>query len=165
MFNLHLEKNEILLSSIVNPYLRVLPANNLSEIISSYRNGIEYKHRAISTGDDYPPWWIQLTTDLILSDLITNQTEEKEKYRLPPSPRQDQSVQTDVEKSRLSSTSRSSRAPKSSSSTTTDNHYELIDEFDDGNNAKRFFTYSNNSSRVKQINSFPFLIILYSSID
>jgi len=159
MFNLNLETNEILLSSIVNPYLRVLSSNNLSETISFYRNGIKYKHQAVSTGDDYPPWWLQLTTDLILSDLITNQNWEKEKYRPSPSPRQDQSVQTDVEKSRPSS-SRSSRVPKSSASTTTSTHYELIDETDDGNNAKRFLTFSENSQRVKTKINFVFYLIL-----
>ena len=69
--------------------------NYSSETIPVYQNGRQYKHQSISTGDDYPLWWLQLTTDLILSDSITNQTEEKEKSLPPPSPRQDQSVQTD----------------------------------------------------------------------
>lgn len=152
MFNLNLETNEILLSSIVNPYLRALSSNNLNETITIYRNGIEYKHRSTSTGDDYPHWWVCLTTDLILSDIITNQNEEKEKYILPPSPhRQDQSIQTDFEKSRPTSSTRSSRFPKtSSSSATTSNHYEIIDEIDDGNNTKRYLTFSENSQRVIQ---------------
>ena len=97
-----------------------------------------------------------MTTDLILSDLITNQNEEKEKFIPPPSPRQDQSVQTDVEKSRPTSSTRSSRFPKSSSSTTTSNHYQLVDEIEDGNNTKRYLTYSENSQRVRFINSLFF---------
>jgi hypothetical protein len=150
MFNLNLETNELLLSSIVNPYQRALSSTSITETISFYRHGIEYKHRAISTGDDFPHWWLRLTTDLLLSDSITNQTEEKEKPKFPPpSPRQDQSVQTDLEKSRPTSSTRSSRIPKSSSSTTTSTHYEFIDEIDDGNNAKRILTYSgNNSHRI-----------------
>jgi hypothetical protein len=131
MFNLNLETNEILLSSIVNPYRPACPSNDSSRIISTYLNGTEYKTRSVSTGDDYPHWWVRLTTDLILADFITDQGEEKEKSLLSPSPRQDQSVQTDIEKFRPSS---SSRIQKSSSSSTTNNHYELID---DENNAKR----------------------------
>lgn len=154
MFNLNLETNEILLSSIVNPYARAISSNNFSETITFHRNGIEYKHQSVSTGDDYPPWWLRLTTDLIVSEIITKQGEEKEKYQPPPSPRQDQSVQTDVEKSRISSSSRSSRFFKSSSSTTTSNHYEFIDETDDGNNSKRFLTLSDNSQRVREIRFF-----------
>jgi hypothetical protein len=146
MFNLNLETNELILSSIVNPYQRALSSKNVTETVSFYRNGIEYKHRSISTGDDFPHWWLRLTTDLILSDLITNQSEEKEKSKPPPSPRQDQSVQTDLDKSGPSSSNRSSRMPKSSSSST---RYEFIDEINDGNNAKRILTYSgNNSQRV-----------------
>lgn len=160
MFNLNLETNEILLSSIVNPYLRAISSDNISETISTYQNGIEYKHRGVSTGDDYPPWWLRLTTDLLLADYITNQGEEKEKYQPPPSPRQDQSVQTDVEKSRVSSSSRSSRNLKSSSSTAS-NHYEYIDETDDGNNSKRFLTLSDNSQRVRYMNFCLFQIVLF----
>ena len=136
MFNLNFETNEILLSSIVNPYIRVLTTNNIIETISFNRNGIQYKHQSISTGDDYPLWWLQLPTNLILSDLVTKQTEEKEKYKHSPSPRHDQSIQTDVEKSRPPS------------STTTSNQYQFIDETDLTNNSKRFLTYSENSQKV-----------------
>jgi hypothetical protein len=145
MFNLNLETNEILLSSIVNPYFRAVSSDHLSETISFYRNGIRYKHQSVSTGDDYPHWWLRLTTDLILSDYLTNQCEEKEKFLPPPSPRLDQSVQTDDEKARPSS---SLRIHKSSSSTGTSNHYQLIEEINDGNNAKRHSAYSDNSQRV-----------------
>jgi hypothetical protein len=163
MFNLNLETNQLLLSSIANPYLRALPSNSLSETITIHRNGIEYKHRSISTGDDYPHWWLRLTTDTILSGLITNQNEEKEKFIPSPSPRQDQSVQTDVEKSRTLSSSKSSRIQKTSSSTTTtSNHYQFIDETDDRNNAKRFLTFSENSPRVR--NHHFFSLFLYNII-
>ncbi|CAF4949494.1 unnamed protein product [Rotaria sp. Silwood1] len=129
MFNLNLETNELLLSSIANPYRRVISSNYSSDVISIYRNGIEYKHRSISTGDDYPHWWLRLNTDFILSDFIKIPYEEKEKKYLPsPSPRHNQSVQTDIDESRISSSSRSVRIQKSSSSATTTNHYESIDD-------------------------------------
>ena len=147
MFNLNLETNEILLSSIANPYLRVHSSSNIADRISFSRHGIEYKHQAVSTGDDYPHWWLRLTTDVILSDVITKHTEEKEKFQPPPSPRHDQSSQTELDKSRQSSSTRSSRIPKSSSSTNTENHYEFIDDTD--RNSKRLFTYSGNSHRVR----------------
>jgi hypothetical protein len=160
MFNLNLETNEILLSSIANPYRRALSSNNLSEIKSIYRNGIEYKHQSTSTGDDYPLWWLLLTTDLILSDLIPNQNEEKEKFRYSPSPRQNQSIQTDGENSK------SSRIQKSSSSTTTSNHYEFIHEIDQGNHEKQFLTVPDNSQRVGQIiESFFKNNIIFISVD
>ncbi|CAF4572319.1 unnamed protein product, partial [Rotaria magnacalcarata] len=72
-----------------------------------------------------------------------NQNVEKEQYLPPPSPRHNQSVQTDVNESKISSSSSSSSLSRSihfqnySSSATTSNHYELIDEIDDGNNAQR----------------------------
>ena len=147
MFNLNLETNEILLSSIANPYLRVHSSSNIADRISFSRHGIEYKHQSVSTGDDYPHWWLRLTTDVILSDVITKHTEEKEKFQPPPSPRHDQSSQTELDKSRQSSSTRSSRIPKSSSSTNTENHYEFIDDTD--RNSKRLFTYSGNSHRVR----------------
>lgn len=152
MFNLNLETNEILLSSIANPYLRVNSSSSISDRISFSRHGIEYKHRSVSTGDDYPHWWVRLPTDLILSDVITNQNEEKEKFKPPPSPRNDQSVQTDWEKSRQSSSTRSSRIPKSSSSTNISTQCDFIDETDP--NSKRFLTYSGNSHRVRLIEFF-----------
>jgi hypothetical protein len=139
MFNLKLETNEILLSSIVNPYRRALSSNYSTEIITFYHNDIQYKHRSISTGDDYPHWWLRLPTDVILSDLITNQYEEKENYIPFPSPRQDRSVQTDTEKSRSSS------RIQNVSTSTTSHHYEIID---DRNNAKRSLAFSDNSQKV-----------------
>jgi hypothetical protein len=152
MYNLKLETNEILLSSIVNPYLRTSTSTYSSETISVYQNGRHCKHQSTSTGDDYPLWWLQLTTDLILSDLVTNQTEEKEKFLPSPSPRQDQSVQTEVEKSRPSSSSRSSHVQKSSSSVTS-NHYQSIDEIDDGKNLKRIL--SNTDYQIENLNKRP----------
>ncbi|CAF1166687.1 unnamed protein product [Rotaria sordida] len=153
MFNLNLETNQLLLSSIANPYRRAISSNYSSEIISIYRNGIEYKHRSVSTGDDYPHWWLRLTTDFILSDFIKIQNEEKEKKPLlPPSPRYNQSVQTDIDESRTSSSSsRSQCIQKSSSSaatTTTTNHYELIDEINAKNCAKQCLPFSDISQRI-----------------
>ncbi|CAF0987094.1 unnamed protein product [Adineta ricciae] len=152
MYNLNLETNEILLSSIVNPYRRVVPSKEFSDVLTFHRLGKEYKHRPTSTGDDFPHWWLRLTTDLILADFITNQGEEKEKSLPPPSPRHDQSIQTDVEKSRPSST------------TTTSNHYESIDELGDESHRQRIdfrlsdlthieHTPVRNSRHVKQHSS------------
>ena len=136
MYNLNLETNEILLSSIVDPYRRAVPSDELSPVVTVQSHGKVCQHRPTSTGDDFPRWWLRLTTDLILADFVTNQGEEKERSLPPPSPRHDQSIQTDVDKSRPSS-ARSSRVHKSSSSGTTLNHYELIDEPDDGTRGPR----------------------------
>ncbi|CAF2831836.1 unnamed protein product [Rotaria sp. Silwood2] len=155
MFNLNLETNELLLSSIADPYRRAISSNYSTEVISIYRNGIEYKHRSVSTGDDYPHWWLRLTTDFILSDIVKIQNEEKEKKcLLPPSPRHNQSVQTDVDESRISSSSssRSVNIQKSSSSVTTTNHYESIDEINTGNYTKRCLPFSDIRQRIDSHN-------------
>ncbi|CAF3459028.1 unnamed protein product [Rotaria socialis] len=157
MGNLNSEKNEIILSSIANPYRRVVSSNYSSEIISIYRHDIEYKHRAVSTGDDYPHGWLRLNTDFILSDFSKNQNVEKEQYLPPPSPRHNQSVQTDVTESKVSSSSSSSlsrsiRIQNYSSSATTSNHYELIDEIDDGNNAQRSLPFVITNKKVDSYN-------------
>ncbi|CAF0776245.1 unnamed protein product [Adineta steineri] len=138
MFNLNLETNQILLSSIVNPYYHASTSNDFSDIIIFFRHGKQYKHQSTSTGDDYPHWWLRLTTDLILADFITNQGEEKEKSILPPSPRHDQSIQTEVEKSR----------PSSARSSSISTHFELINDIDDENNPQRFYPFSDNSQRI-----------------
>jgi len=164
MFNLNLETNENLLSSIVNPYVYRDAPHSSWEITSLYRRGVECINRSVSTGDDYPQWWLQLSTNVILSNQLTKQGEAKEIVKekvlpsqssplnfvssLPPPPirlLQEQSVQTESEKSvqteveqvvRPSST-RSSRVRNSSSSMTMSNHYQFIDEIDDGNNDQR----------------------------
>ena len=162
MFNLNLETNENLLSPIVNPYTRQTPSSSTSwEITSRFRRGVEYVNRAVSTGDDYPSWWLQLSTNVLLSDYLTNQGESKQKLVVvvqPPAPpasvsprdRQEQSVQTDVEKVPPPSSARSSRVRNSSSSMTTSNHYQFIDEIDDGNNDQRQLPFSEHRTRVKQ---------------
>lgn len=134
MYNLNLETNEILLSSIVNPYRRAISSTNMFDTITIFRNHREYKHRSTSTGDDCPHWWTRLTTDFILSNLIRNLNEEKEIFA--PSPRCHQSVQTDLDKS----------GPSSSSITSY--HYEIIDDIDRSNLTKRYLTYSENSQRI-----------------
>jgi hypothetical protein len=53
--------------------------NNIDETTKFIRHGIEYSNKSISTGDDYPQWWIQLSTNVILSNYITNQNEKKKK--------------------------------------------------------------------------------------
>ena len=158
LFNLNMQTNENILSSIADLYHHDFPPSYSSEITTNFRNGISYINRSVSTGDDYPQWWIQLSTNIILSDHITNQGEEKLKILSLPSPRQqqDQSIQTineqqleiDLEKSR-----RSPRTQKSSSSVTISNHYEIIDEIDDGNNSRRSFPFSNLSDNQMETSS------------
>ena len=147
MFKLNSETNELLLSSIVNPSRPVMSVDNFSEIIPIYHNNIEYKHRSISTGDDYPPRWRRLTTNMILSNFITSQNEEK-KFLSPSSPRQNQSLQTNIEESRTLSPSRLSRIQKRPSSTVTSNHYEIINDVDDENNAKQSLIFYDDCQRV-----------------
>jgi hypothetical protein len=164
---LNIETNENLLSSIANPYDRQSLANNSWETTTNIRNGIVYTNRSVSTGDDYPQWWLQLSTNIILSDQVTTHGEEKSQMISLPSPRQqqDQSIQTiteqdlqiDLDKSR-----RSSRTHKSSSSVTISNHYEIIDEIDDGNNAQRLFPFPNHHQRVKFNRIYSFIKIIYS---
>lgn len=170
IFNLNLQTNESLLSSIVNPYHRIYSNENSFESSTTkfVRNNIEYVNRSVSTGDDYPQWWIQLSTNIILSDHITKQGQEKIlNESIPqPSPRQqlDQSSQTDVDndsenetgKTRPSS-SRSSRTQKSSSSVTINDNFEIIDQINDGNNSKRILPFNDQSQRVFRFNLFKFL--------
>lgn len=157
LFNLNILTNEAVLSSVVNPYIRQYSSYYSGYTTKTFRNGIEYTTRSISTGDDYPQWWLQLSTNVLLSDRITNQGEEKKKYvSAAPSPRQfDQSSQTDtaynseieVERTRPSST-RSSRLQKTSSSMTIDDNYEVIDQVNDGNNSRRMFPHQDQRQRV-----------------
>jgi hypothetical protein len=103
--------------------------------------GIEYISRSVSTGDDYPQWWVQLSTNLILSDHITNQNEEKNIFS---SPRQfHQSIQTDTE---------SSYIQKSLSSIRINNNYKIIDQIDDGNNSRRFLPSHLNNYQIDDYN-------------
>ena len=106
MFNLNFETNEILLSSIVNPYHRV-QKSDISKANSSFRsNGKEYHHRSISTGDDYPNRWNQLSTDFLLS----NDSNEEEK--------------------KICSSPHRTYLQRDCSSSSTMNHYQIIDEID-----------------------------------
>lgn len=77
MFNLHLETNEILLSSLVNPFRRV--TNSTLGIADDFGC-----HRSTSTGDDYPPDWSRVSTSFLLSNRAV---EEKETRSSSPSPR------------------------------------------------------------------------------
>ena len=76
MFNFHLETNEILLSSLVDPCRRV--ANSTMGIADD--SGC---HRCTSTGDDYPPEWSRVSTSFLLSNRAVEEKEE----RSSPSPR------------------------------------------------------------------------------
>ncbi|CAF1197573.1 unnamed protein product [Rotaria magnacalcarata] len=148
LFNLDVETNEDLLSSIANPYIcdENISSNYDCQTKTMNRNGQQYSNKSVSTGDDYPQWWLQLSTNIVLSSYITKHGEEKEINLLRISPRQcDQSIQTAneediemlLERQRTPSSTRSSNIRKSSSSMTINNHYEIIDEIDDGNNARR----------------------------
>jgi len=102
--------------------------------------GIEYISRSVSTGDDYPQWWLQLSTNVILSDHITNQNEEKKTFSSFSSPRQfHQSIQTDTE---------SSYIQKSLSSVRINDNYQIIDQIDDGNNSRRFLPSHLNDYQI-----------------
>ena len=169
MFNLNLETNENLLSPVVNPYVQRDSPHSSWEITSLYRRGVEYTNRAVSTGEDYPPWWLQLSTNVILSNQLTKQGETKEIVKekvvvpvrssplnlissSPPPlrPSQEQSVQTDVEQTVRPSSTRSSRMRNSSSSMTTSNQYQFIDEIDDGNNDQRNVPFPDCRPRVSE---------------
>lgn len=162
LFNLDLETNENLLSPIANAYVRDYGPNYDSQTKIMIRNGIPYANKSISTGDDFPIWWLQLSTNIILSSYITKHGEEKIQSLPRISPRQyDQSMQTNIEqnleieteKQGLILSARLSNVRKpSSSSITTSNHYEIIDEIDDGNNSRRFSSFVDHRQRVNRIN-------------
>lgn len=165
LFNMDIQTNEHLLSSNVNPHRRM----NISELRwerkTSFHHGRQYHDRCVGTGDDYPLWWLQLSTDLLLSTRITKQSEEKKKISPSPlpSPRQqlqlDQSIQTDIEqdsdhdldKTCPPSSARSSRIQKSSSSITINDTYEIIDQTNDGNNSRRMLPFFDQHQRVNFI--------------
>lgn len=75
MFNLNLETNEILLSSIVNPYESVRTKDQVENdsTIHLNRHGTLCEDVSTSTGDDYPHWWTKLSTETILSDRISTE--------------------------------------------------------------------------------------------
>ena len=166
LFNLNLQTNENLLSSTVNPYHRSVYSGIAWDRTRSIRHDRQYADQCVSTGDDYPLWWLQLSTNVLLSTRITNQTEERKKLSqspLPsprPPPQLDQSIQTDIEpdsdhdvdKNRPPSSTRSSRIHKSSSSITINDHYEIIDQTNDGNNSRRILPYIDHQhQRVNDI--------------
>lgn len=165
LFNLDIQTNESLLSPVVNQYRRASVSSISWERRKSFRHGREYLDQCVATGDDYPLWWLQLSTNVLLSTQITNQSEEKKKISPSPipSPRQqqqlDQSIQTDIEpdsdhdldKTRPPSSTRSSRIQKSSSSITINDTYEIIDQTNDGNNSRRMLPFHDQHQRVNFI--------------
>ena len=165
LFNLNLETNDNLLSPSANPHIFNFLPNSRSETTSLIRNGVEYSNRAISTGDDYPQWWLQLSTNLILSNYITSQGECKEHILSVQSATQhDQFIQTDKEQGleighenlRELSSAQSARVHKSSSTVTMGNSYEIID---DENNARRFLPFTDRRQQVKEIESFFYFLL------
>ncbi|CAF1152410.1 unnamed protein product [Rotaria sordida] len=151
LFNLDLETNKNLLSSIVNPYVRTLSSYHDRDTRTMIRNGIKYSNQSVSTGDDYPLWWVQLSTHRVLSDFITYHDEQQNtNLTFISSKQQDQSIQTVTEqdteiervKYRTSSSIESSPIRNSSSSVIINNHYEIIDKIDDGNNARRLLPWT-----------------------
>ena len=148
MLKLNLETKELLLSSLVNPHRRIMSVNNFSETIPIYHNNIEYKHQSISTGDNYPPRWCQLTTEMILSNFVRSQDEEKKFLPLPSPPQNNQSIQTNIQEPRTLSASRLSRVDKRLLSTVTPNHYEIISDIDNENNTKSSLLFHDDYQRV-----------------
>ena len=177
LFNLDIQTNESLLSPVVNPYRRASISEIFWERRTSFRHGREYLDQCVATGDDYPLWWLQLSTNVLLSTQITNQSEEKKKISPSPipSPRQfDQSIQTDMEpdsdhdldKTRPPSSTRSSRIQKSSSSITINDTYEIIDQTNDGNNSRRVLPFHEQHQRVNliKIDFFRWTFFLFFSL-
>ena len=147
MFNLYIESSENLLSSVANPYVRDYLSHYSWETTITNRHGIEYISRSVSTGDDYPSWWLQLPKNVILSERVTHQDKPNIPIIAPPSPRQhNQSIQTESKQD----FEIISEQLRPSTSLTTCNHYEIIDEIDDGNNARRLLPYHrvNNITQI-----------------
>ena len=116
-------------------------------------NGVECSNKSVSTGDDYPEWWLQLSTNIILSDRITAHGEDKVQTVSVASPTiLDQSVQTDeeIDKRRTSSPARSpDLISRPSSSINLDNYdHPLIDRVDNENNSKDLLSSSDNQQKV-----------------
>lgn len=166
MYNLNLQTNENLLSPVANPNIHYNGPPTTWEINSFDQAGRQHKNQSISTGDDYPQWWLQLSTNIILSERITRQGETKliEEQRIPPasplpvvlpSPRSvhEQSVQTDVTTSPAKdrrSPSKSTHVSNASSPLNMSSQYQFIDYYDDGNNNFRLPVYPEHRSRVEE---------------
>lgn len=168
MLNLDLQTNENILSSIANPYIQNLSSNCLWSPKTIIRNGVVHDNVSVSTGDDYPQWWLQLSTNIILSNYASSRSGIKETS--PPyfSIKQDQSIQTDLEQTIIIDADKERQLisitlslDQNSSSITTSNHYEIIDDIDDGNNARRISPISDHYPRVEHLKLFFSFLILY----
>ncbi|CAF2527000.1 unnamed protein product [Rotaria sp. Silwood2] len=158
LFNLDLQTNENLLSSVANLYVRNFSSHYDSETRTLIRNGIRHSNQSVSTGDDYPPWWLHLSPRIILSDFITNHGEQNNTNFTFISPRQqDQSIQTvtepdtEIEFVKYRTSSSAAQSPhirKSSSSVTISNNCEIIDQIDDGNNSRRLLPLTDHRQRI-----------------
>ena len=155
MFNLHLETNEILLSTIVDPYRLALPSDEPFQRRFIDRRGIERRHQSVSTGDDYPRCWLRLSTDQLLTDEIFDRNDEtNSKEKRPPSPfrspRLERVAQTDPPRSRsLSPPLRLPTIQRSSPRTTIINRFEIVDQIDLGSRESRYSTRSDISHTVR----------------
>ena len=138
---------------------------NVSETIGEtnvfIRRGMAYSNQSVSTGDDYPHWWVQLPTNVLLSNRITNQGEKKAPSLPTPSPGQqlDQSIQTEIEENfetkneqprPQSASTHSSQMQKSTSSIAMHESYEIIDQDNDGNNSRRLLPFQGPVQRVNE---------------
>ncbi|CAF4697537.1 unnamed protein product [Rotaria sp. Silwood1] len=156
LFNLDIQTKKNILSPVANTYISDFSSNSDYDIKTMIRNGIRYSNQSVSTGDDYPQWWLQLPANIILSSFITRHNEQHNTYiNFISSRQQDQSIQTitkqDTEiesvRNQILSSTQSPHIQKSSSSITISNNYEIIDQIDDGNNARRLFPLINHRPR------------------
>ena len=166
LYNLNLQTNENLLSSIVNPYNRKDLSDYIWENIKFVRNGIEYSNKSVSTGDDYPQWWAQISTNVLLSNYITNQGEKKKQSSPVSTPRQqlDQSIQTEVEQNFDTETEKPRPQSASTRSSRIIENYEIIDQTNDGNNSRRLFPLQDSVQQVTHQMMFLSKIFFFRSI-
>ncbi|CAF1455181.1 unnamed protein product, partial [Didymodactylos carnosus] len=142
-YNLSIHQGVALLSSFVNPTLYLHQSHFTSktyswETTTMFRNGIEYRNVSVSTGDDYPKWWIQyLSSSSILSDRSINVQEQEQIATWPSTRMQEQGVQTERKHSHQQS------------SLTEKNSYYDFDE----NNRTRIQTTSGYSSQNEHAQS------------
>ncbi|CAF0755551.1 unnamed protein product [Didymodactylos carnosus] len=145
-YHLLSHQSTAILSSMVDPVLyhhqSHLTAESYSwETTETFRNGVRYNNVFVSTGDDYPKWWIQvLSTASILSEKSINVQEQQSIITMSSPRMQEQGVQTERKQSRQ----------QSSSSLLTEKN--LYDDFDE-NNHTRMRTNSGYSSQNEHLRS------------
>ncbi|CAF0758952.1 unnamed protein product [Adineta steineri] len=115
---------------------------------------IQYSSQSVATGTDYPDYWLNFSTNALLSEYTIDQNEERESSVFSPR-LNDQSIQTefeqdtDIELNRTRSpSSRSSRTPVTSSSVTISNHIQVVDQIDDENPPRRSAPFLSHRERL-----------------